>query len=356
MTFNRRRATRLTVLAAATALAVSSVAGTAVVAQDEMADEDILVGLVTKTETNPFFVMMRNQAQAKADELGIGFTSCAGSIDTDNEGQVNCIDNLIAAGASGLLITPSVPDAIVPTIERAEEAGMLTIALDTQTSPPDAVDATLATDNYQAGLFIGEWARAKMGDDAENAVIAFLDLSEGLQVTTEVQRNQGFMEGFGIEVVDNTFIGDEDDLRIAGFGASLGDQLQGRTVMENLLAANPDINLVYTINEPAAAGAYEAIDAAGKADDVLIVSVDGGCSPGIEYVANGRIGATSMQFPGRMADMGVQAVYDFVKTGALPEVTEGLNFTNTGVQLITDDPQEGVASEDSTWAQAECWG
>ena len=356
MTFDSRRSTRLTVLAAATALTVSSVAGTAVVAQEEMADEDILVGLVTKTETNPFFVMMRNKAQAKADELGIGFTSCAGSIDTDNEGQVNCIDNLIAAGASGLLITPSVPDAIVPTIERAKEAGMLTIALDTQTNPPDAVDATLATDNYQAGLFIGEWAKAKLGDDAENAVIAFLDSSEGLQVTTEVQRNQGFMEGFGIDPVDNTFIGDEDDPRIAGFGASQGDQLIGRTVMENLLAANPDINLVYTINEPAAAGAYEALEAAGKADDVMIVSVDGGCSPGIEYVANGRIGATSMQFPGRMADIGVQEVYEYVKTGALPEPTEGLIFTNTGGQLITDDPQDGVASEDSPWPQGECWG
>jgi fructose transport system substrate-binding protein len=352
MTFDRRRATRLTVLAAATALAASSVAGTTVVAQDE----DILVGLVTKTETNPFFVMMRNRAQEKADELGIDFTACAGSVDTDNEGQVACIDNLIAAGADGLLITPSVPDAIVPTIERAKEAGMLTIALDTQTNPPDAVDATLATDNYQAGLFIGEWAKAKLGDDAENAVIAFLDASEGLQVTTEVQRNQGFMEGFGIDPVDNTFIGDENDPRIAGFGASQGDQALGRTVMENLLAANPDINLVYTINEPAAAGAYEALEAAGKADDVIIVSVDGGCSPGIEYVANGRIGATSMQFPARMADMGVQAVYDYVTSGVLPEPTEGLDFTNTGVQLITDDPQEGVSSEDSTWALDNCWG
>ena len=247
------------------------------------------------------------------------------------------------------------PVTVAPVITSTGPPSLVTFQL----SPwplPDAVDATLATDNYQAGLFIGEWAKAMMGDDAENAVIAFLDSSEGLQVTTEVQRNQGFMEGFGIDPVDNTFIGDEDDPRIAGFASSQGDTDLGRTAMENLLAANPDINLVYTINEPAAAGAYLALEAAGKADDAIIVSVDGGCNPGIVYVADGKIGATSMQFPARMADMGVQAVYDYVKEGVLPEPTEGLEFTNTGVQLITDDPQEGVESEDSEWALGECWG
>jgi fructose transport system substrate-binding protein len=352
-----RRITAITAALVLSVGSVSSVMGQDAESPEPMPTEPILVGLVTKTETNPFFVMMRNRAQAKAEELGMQFQSCAGAYDTDNEGQVTCIDNLIAAGANGLLITPSVPDAIVPTIQRARDAGMLTIALDTQTNPPDAVDATLATDNYLAGLLIGQWAVAKLGDEAENAVIGFLDASEGLQITTEVQRNQGFMEGFGIDPKDNTFIGDEDDPRIAGFASSLGDQAQGRTAMENLLAANPDINVVYTINEPAAAGAYEAINAAGRADDVLIVSVDGGC-PGVQNVADGVIGATSMQFPALMADMGVQAVFDYVQSGGqvLPEPTEGLEFTNTGVTLITDEPQEGVESEDTDWGLENCWG
>jgi fructose transport system substrate-binding protein len=352
MTMDRRRLMRSAALSAALALTAGALAGPAAVAQDE---GPLLVGLVTKTETNPFFVKMRDGAAAKAAELGMEFQSCAGAFDTDNDGQVACIENLIAAGANGLLITPSVPGAIEPTIQRAREAGMLTIALDTQTSPPDAVDATLATDNYLAGLYIGEWAAKKLGDEAANAVIGFLDVSDGLQITTEVQRNQGFMEGFGIDVVDNTFIGDEDDPRIAGSAASQGDQAQGRTAMENLLAANPDINVVYTINEPAAAGAYEAINALGRADEVLIVSVDGGC-PGVENVASGVIGATSMQFPLLMADMGVQAVYDFAQTGEVPAPTEGLDFTNTGVVLITDEPQEGLESQDTTWGLENCWG
>jgi len=352
------RLTRLSALGVALVLAVGTVWVT--VAQDTppASAEGTVVGLVTKTETNPFFVKMRQGAEAKAAELGMQVISCAGAQDTDNEGQIACIDNLIAAGAKGLLIVPGVPDAIVPTLERAQDAGMLVIALDTQTNPPEAADATLATDNYTAGLLIGQWAKAKLGDAAADAVIAFLDASAGLQVTTEVQRNQGFMEGFGIDPVDNTFIGDEDDPRIAGFAESQGDQAMGRTAMENLLAANPDINLVYTINEPSAAGAYEAIKGAGKEGQVTIVSVDGGCSPGIEYVSQGIIGATSMQFPLKMAEMGVQAVADYVTSGGtvLPEPTEGLNFTNTGVTLVTDDPQEGVASEDSAWGMENCWG
>ncbi len=340
--------TRLSLLAATTALTIGAM-GAAAQAQD------VKVGLITKTETNPFFVTMRNAAQAKADEMGIDFDSCAGAFDTDNEGQATCIENMIAAGATGILLTPGVPDAIVPTIERAQQEGVPVIALDTQTNPSDAADATLATDNFQAGLFIGEWAKAVMGDAADDAVVAFLDVSDGLQITTEVQRNQGFMTGFGIDPVDNKFIGDENDARIAGFAATEGAQDKGRTAMENLMAANPDINVVYTINEPAAAGAYEAIQAAGLADDVLIVSVDGGC-PGVQNVADGVIGATSMQFPLRMAQQGVEAIVEFAASGKLPAASDGLDFTNTGVVLITDKPVDGIESKDTAWGLANCWG
>ena len=90
--------------------------------------------------------------------------------------------------------------------------------------------------------------------------------------------------------------------------------------MENLLQKDPDINVVYTINEPTAAGAYEALKAAGKENDVLMISVDGGC-PGVKNVAAGVIGATSMQFPLLMASMGVEAVAEFAKSGKKPEPT-----------------------------------
>ena len=77
------------------------------------------------------------------------------------------------------------------------------------------------------------------------------------------------------------------------------------------------------------AGAYEALKSAGRADDVLIVSVDGGC-PGVQNVQAGIIGATSMQFPLRMASMGVDAVLEYATNGTKPSATKGLDFVNTG--------------------------
>ena len=184
------------------------------------------------------------------------------------------------------MITPSDSKAIVPSLDKARQAGLLVIALDTQTEPADAADATFATDNYQAGLLIGQWAKATFEKDGKQAKIAMLDLNPD-GVSVDVQRDQGFLEGFGVDVGDKTKIGDEYDPRIVGHDVTDGAEEGGRTAMENLLQKDPDINLVYTINEPAAAGAYEALKAAGKEKDVTIVSVDGGC-PGVENVKKRR--------------------------------------------------------------------
>ncbi|MBD0292880.1 MAG: substrate-binding domain-containing protein [Jiangellaceae bacterium] len=313
--------------------------------------EAALVGLITKTETNPFFVKMKEGAQAKAGELGAELQSFAGEFDGDNEAQVQAIESLISAGADGILITPSDSAAIVSSTDQARAAGITVIALDTQLEPPDAADATFATDNFLAGELIGQWAAATMGDAAADAKIAMLDLNAN-EVSVDVQRDQGFLQGFGIDVGDENDIGDENDPRIVGHDVTDGGPEGGRTAMENLLSANRDINVVYTINEPAAAGAWEALEAAGKSpEDVILVSVDGGC-PGVEDVQGGVIDATSMQFPLKMAELGVEAIV----TGEIPEPEEGEEFYNTGVTLITDAPVDGVESEDSAWGLDNCWG
>jgi fructose transport system substrate-binding protein len=90
-------------------------------------------------------------------------------------------------------------------------------------------------------------------------------------------------------------------------------------------------------------------------DDVLIVSVDGGCA-GVGQVADGIIDATSQQYPVKMAELGVEAIVELVETGEAPETSEGLDFFNTGVALVTDQPAEGVESIDTTEAAEICWG
>jgi fructose transport system substrate-binding protein len=313
-----------------------------------------IVGLITKTDTNPFFVKMKDGAQTAATAQGVELQSFAGKQDGDNEAQVQAIETLISAGAAGFLITPSDSKAIVPALDKARQAGLLVIALDTQTDPADAADATFATDNFQAGLLIGQWAKAKFEAEGKQAKIALLDLNAN-QVSVDVQRDQGFLEGFGVDVVDRTRIGDETDPRIVGHDVTDGAEDGGRTAMENLLQKDPSINLVYTINEPAAAGAYEALKAAGKQSDVTIVSVDGGC-PGVDAVKAGQIGATSQQYPLTMASQGVEALAAFAQDGTRPAATEGKNFTDTGVTLITDQPQSGVDSKDTAFGAENCWG
>ena len=316
--------------------------------------ETPIIGLITKTNTNPFFVKMKEGAQQKAEELGVDLRTFSGRYDGDNEAQVQAVENLIASGAKGILIAPSDPAAIVPTIKKAREAGLLVIALDTPLSPANAADMTFATDNFKAGEMIGQWAKAKLGDKAKDAKIALLDLNTS-QITVDVARNQGFLKGFGVDIKNPQQMTDETDSRIVGNDVTQGSEEGGRRAMENLLQKDPSLNLVYTINEPAAAGAYEALKSFGLEKDVTIVSVDGGC-PGVRNIQDGVIGATSMQFPLKMASEGVTAIVEFAKSGLRPSASNGLDFYDTGVQLITDQPVSGIQSIGSKPGLSMCWG
>ncbi|MEU4746127.1 substrate-binding domain-containing protein, partial [Actinosynnema sp. NPDC023658] len=203
MTGRARSGVRLTALLSASLLALATGCGDG----GDAAGGDTLVGLVTKTDTNPFFVKMKEGAQAAAGSTGAKVQSFAGKQDGDNQSQVDAIENLIGAGAKGILLTPNDSKAIVPSVDKARQAGLLVIALDTQLEPADAADATFATDNYQAGLLIGKWAKAKFEAEGKQAKIALLDLNPN-QVSVDVQRDQGFLEGFGVDVRDEKRIGD----------------------------------------------------------------------------------------------------------------------------------------------------
>ncbi|MEV4016537.1 sugar ABC transporter substrate-binding protein [Nonomuraea angiospora] len=295
------------------------------------------VGLITKTETNPFFVKMKEGAQKSAQANGMELMTAAGKFDGDNASQITAIENMVAAGVKGILITPSDTKAIVPAVKKARDAGVLVIALDTPTDPQDATDALFATDNLKAGELIGQYAKAAMA--GKPAKIATLDLAPG--ITVGQLRHDGFLKGYGIAEGDPSIVCSQD---------TRGDQAKGQTAMENCLQKTPDINLVYTINEPAALGAYTALKAKGREKDVLIVSVDGGCT-GTKAVKSGEIAATSQQYPLKMAEDGVKAVSEFAKTGK-----KASGYTDTGVTLITDKSVSGVEAKDTAFGLANCWG
>jgi fructose transport system substrate-binding protein len=319
-------------------LIAAAVAASSASAKPARTSAGIKVGLITKDVTNPFFVKMKAGATAQAKKLGATLVYAAGKNSSDNASQITAIENMVTSGVKGILITVADAKAENAAIAKARKAGVLVIALDSPTSPTTAVDALFATNNLNAGILIGKYARA--ATKGKPVTIAMLDEHAGSSVGA--LRHNGFTKGFGIKNSDKQIV------CVANGG---GDTPDSQTAMENCLQKNPDINVVYTINEPSAAGAWTALKNAGKSQgDITIVSVDGGCA-GVRNVKAGVIDATSQQYPLLMASRGVQAVVSYAKGGK-----KASGYTDTGVNLIAKTAAAGVPSKSVSYGLSHCWG
>ena len=324
-------------------------------------DKPVAVTLITKDSINPFWIAMQNGAKQASEANNVKLTIAAGKEDGDESGQVEAIEAAVTRGDQGILITPNGP-GINTALNNARQQGLYVIALDTPPEPADTVDITFATDNFAAGEAIGKWTAAQLG--GKKATIALLDAFNDKVISVDYNRDQGFLTGMGIDTKDKTKNGDEDktgkytggkggDYQIVCNEPTKGAQDGGKSAMEACLSKSGDINVVYTLNEPGAAGASDALKAAGKS--ALIVSVDGGCQ-GVQNVQNGTIGATSQQYPLKMAQLGVEAIAKIARGGEKPAVTPGLDFYDTGVKLVTDKKVDGLDSIDTTEGLSLCWG
>ena len=327
---------------------------------------EIPVTLITKDNNNPFWISMQKGAEDAAAKNGVTLTKAAGAKDGDEDGQVKAIEAAVARGDKGILIAPNGP-GVNDAIENAKNQGIYVIALDTVPDPADTVDGSIATNNFKAGQLIGQWTAATL--NGKKAVIAMLDAFNDKVVTVDDNRDQGFLTGMGIDTKDKGKNGDEaptgkytggkgGDYQIVCHEPSQGAQDGGKTGMESCLSKSKDINVVYTINEPTAAGAVEALQAAGI-KDAVITSVDGGCSPGIAMVKDGSLGATSQQYPVKMAQIGIEAIKKMIDSNGAegkPQNSPGVDFQDAGVALVTDKPVQGVDSITPAEAEKVCWG
>ncbi len=303
----------------------------------------VKVGLITKETGNPFFLKMKEGAQAEADAKGATLIAELGA--ADNASQVTAVNSQITAGVKGILLVAADTTAIESTIADIKSKNVLVIALDTPVKDDDT-DALFATDNKAAGKLIGQYAKAAIG--TKTPKIITLDGPDGLTVSD--LRHNGFLEGFGIAA--DAGVGADAGGGVACKHATMGSEATGKDAAAACLATVPDVNIIYTVNEPVAAGAYTALQAANiNPANVIIVSVDGGCA-GVQAVKDGKIAATSQQYPLKMAQLGVDAVLAFAKDGTKPMP----HYTDTGVNLISDKAQTGVTSKDTTYGLANCWG
>jgi len=323
----------------------------------------VQVALILKDFTNPYFISMENSAKADAAKLGVKLTISAGTSDGDTSTQISAIDNAISAGDAGIIITPN-GNAVNPALNQAKAHHLLVIALDTVPTPPSTADLTYATNNFQAGELIGGYTAKRL--NGKTADIAMLDLFNNQVVSVDIDRDHGFLTGMGIPVGNANLNGAEPksgkykgqrggsgSYKIACQLATQGAVPGGQTAMEQCLAKDPNINVVYAINEPAAEGAAAALKAAHKTG-VIVAAIDGGCAD-IPYLKSGQMTVTAGQFPGKMAADGVSAIYTLAKTGKKPTVTPGLGFFNTGTELYTDSPIASVPSISTAKEASLCW-
>lgn len=358
----RRMVTAALALTATAGGAVAVTTGSSQAASGRAAKKTVKVALILKTFSNPYFVSMENSAKADAKKLGVQLTVSAGTTDGDTATQITAIDNAIAAGDQGIIITPN-GNAVNSAILKARKAGIYTIALDTAPIPASTVNITYATNNLQAGTLDGEWVAKKL--DGKPADIALLDLFNNQVVSVDIDRDHGFLKGMGIPVGNPNLNGKEPrsgtyhglaggsgKYKIACQLPTQGAIPTGKSAMQTCLQKDPKINVVYAINEPAAEGAAEALKQAGS--KAILVAIDGGCS-NLPYLKDGEIDATAGQFPYKMAKDGVDAIYTLVTKHVKPADSPGLGFFNTGTKLYTSHPMPGVPSVSLAAAKKLCW-
>ena len=315
------------------------------------------MGLITRSERNPYFLVLRRSAQEEAQRQGLQLLHEAPNGpegdqggEADSVAQAAAMQRLLAAGVRVILITPSDSRALVPAIRRARARGVLVIAIDTPTEPPAAVDATISSDNRNAGRLIGAYARAAWAARATGrpARIAVLDLFAGNAVSD--QRRLGFLEGFGLT---GTAAAAKAGGSVACQADTSGNRSRGEAAMRACLAAAGRIpfDVVYAVNEPAAAGAATALESASPAAQrTILVTVDGSCL-GVRAVADGIFAATAQQYPTAMATAAITAAADWLRHGRRPEAS-----IISGVSLVTARPQAGVPAIDLKDGLAACWG
>ena len=260
----------------------------------------------------PVLIAMQEGAKAAGEKNGVTITTAAGKSDGDTDTQVKAIEAAVARGDKGILITPTGP-AVNSAIDNARAAGLYVIALDTPTDPPDVADITFATDNFAAGELIGKWAADQM--DGKKATIAMLDLNNKQIVSVDYIRDQGFLTGMGIDVKDKAKNGDEDKT-----GKYTGER---RRLRNRLQRADPwrpnwqDRDGEMPVEEQEHQSGLHDQRALrrwcrGGAQRRRSQGDDRVCrwrmQTGLKLVKDGTIGATSQQYPVKMAELGVEAI------------------------------------------------
>jgi ABC-type sugar transport system substrate-binding protein len=259
------------------------------------ADGKRKIAVVVSTMNNPWFVVLADTARDRATELGYDATIFDSQNDTAKEAAN--FENLIAGGYSAVLFNPTDANGSIASVRKAKAAGVPVFCIDREINATDAATAQLLSDNYAGCVKLGQYFVKTVGQTG-----TYVELLGLVGDNNTWNRSKGFHS-----VVDR-FPG----LKMVAQQSGEFDRAKGLEVMESMLQAHPDINAAFCGNDAMAMGAYQALLAAGKADQVKIFGFDG-ADDVLKLIAAGKIEATGMQFPKTMARQAAEFADEYLK-------------------------------------------
>jgi ribose transport system substrate-binding protein len=287
--------------------------------KEDSKDDKPVVALVLKTLNNPFFIDMEKGANETAGKVGIELIVQAAEREVDVEKQMQIIENLIQRKVDAICVTPSGSKEIIPAILKANDAGIPVLAIDTRidtvalSESGGYVATFIGSDNYEGGKIAGQHIKQMLNGRGKVAILEGIPGHE-----TGDARLAGFHE-----VIDQ-----EPEIEVVASLTANWERDQGFNVFQNILQANPDVQALFACSDMMALGAIEAIAAAGKTGEIIVVGFDA-VKDGRDAILMGTMNASVAQHPSEMGKLSVENAIKLINGESIPE------YIPVKIELIT---------------------
>jgi ribose transport system substrate-binding protein len=277
------------------------------------------VAVVVKTLTGDVFQLkMAEAARDKAIELGADATIYQAGGQTAVQKLVSILEDLIVQKVDVIVVSPLDSKAVVPAFAEAKKAGIVVVCMD-QTAEGNDFVTFVSTDNYKAAALGAEYAKKALNGKGNVLVV---EGAPGSSVGD--QRRDGFKE---------TIVKDSE-IKIVGSQSGFWQNDKALEATQNMLQANPDVDLIFSCSDVMVGGILEAIKMAGKEGKIKVISFDGS-KFGVNLILDGKVIADVAQFPVKIGQTAAQTGMDVfsgkVKADSVPR------FIDVGTTLITPD-------------------
>lgn len=282
---------------------------------EETNGNDLKIGIVLMTLSSEYWKIHMAGAQDAAKDLGVGIEILGPAEETLYEQQVKMVEDLISAKVDGLVVTPSLPEAMLPALQKANDANIPVVLVDADINEFKDKVSFIGTENYEAAYKGGEFIRDQLNDGDKVLIIRG---QMGAKVHDE--RTKGFQDA--LEDKNIKFIVQD----------AQSDRVKAVNIVENVLTADPDIKAVFATSDEMALGSYKGLENKDSTD-IPLIGFDG-TPDGLQAVVDGKMVANIAQDPYRMGYLGVESAVKAIKGEAVEKRID------SGAEVYTKDNVE----------------